>query len=69
MTSVQDTQQPLFVLFDYFLSHKSGGYLGTLLYVLFTLGTSQKACVGDSFGINLYLCAVKEDIIKIKACQ
>ena len=40
MTSVQDTQQPLFVLFDYFLSHKSGGYLGTLLYVLFTLGTS-----------------------------
>ena len=40
------------------------GYLGTLFCALVTLGTSQKACVGDSFDMNLSLCAVKEDLRK-----
>ena len=31
-----------------------------------TLGKSQKACVGDSFDMNLSLCAVKEDLRKMK---
>ena len=43
------------------------GYLGTLFCALETLGTSQKACVGgDSFDMNLSLCAVKEDFRKMR---
>ena len=42
------------------------GYLGTLFCALVTLGTSQKAFVGDSFDINLSLCAVKEDLRKMR---
>ena len=43
------------------------GYLGTLFCVLMTLGASQKACLGDSIDMNLSLCAVKEDLRKMKA--
>ena len=42
------------------------GYLGTLFCASVTLGTSQKACVGDSFDMNLSLCAVKEDLRKTR---
>ena len=31
-----------------------------------TLGASQKACLGDSIDMNLSLCAVKEDLRKMK---